>query len=128
MYVTERVLTMNDREEYDINVWTEACMPDVHLVFYPLLYPEDAEYPYEDLVHGLPVANYDKFWVMPVLKNARGPKMREAYEYLMRLVNEDSWTEDFDDNFVEWTSCESALHDAPELIRQYQATLPRREW
>lgn len=130
MLITEQVATLNTTEEYDINIWTDSGMTDLRLVFYPLLYPGDAGYPVVDLEHGLPVADQiHNFHVLSIPKDSRGPKRQQAIEYLLKLANEDSFDDpQFDLEFVEWTSCESVLRDAPALIREFQNTLPRRTW
>ena len=130
MLITEQVATLNTTEEYDINIWTDSGMTDLRLVFYPLLYPGDAGYPAVDLEHGLPVANQiNNFHVLSIPKDSRGPKRQQAIDYLLKLANEDSFDDpQFDLEFVEWTSCESVLRDAPALIREFQDTLPRRTW
>ena len=126
--VTEQVKQLNEFVEYDINVVTDEERLTVSLTFYPLLYPGDAGYPvnkspYE---HGFPIANYSKFYSLVIPKNPRGPLHREALRYLEDLVTEGSYGDVWDLDGMDWTSVDTVLVDAPQLIKEFVATLPRR--
>lgn len=136
--ITEPVRVLNTRIEYDINVWSRDGY--VYLTFYPLRYPGDKLYPDADLEHGFPVVDTSQFYSIKIDSRSRGPQRREALEYLRNLVNEDHYSEP--DNYsllwpatevpieddLDWWSSETVLDKAPELIRDFMATLPRRIW
>lgn len=130
--ITEQVKTLS-KPEFDINVWSEDGV--VYLTFYPLKYPGDADYPDRDLSHGFPVLDTSAFYSLSIPADSRGPRNRKALAYLAGVVEEERleaperypaplW-DDFDG--MDWWSCETLLVDAPELIREFVATLPRRK-
>lgn len=140
MQLTKIDATVNSLQwpDYDINVWSEKG--NVYLTFYPLRYPGDKYYPDSDLVHGLPVADTSTFYSLKIDSRSRGPLRREALAYLRMLVNQDHYEDPkhhpnlvWDPNEIpvgddmDWWSCESALINPPELIRDFIATVPARQ-
>ena len=129
--VTDTVSTLTP-VEYDINVWSDEGY--VHLTFYPLRYPGDADYPHDDLDHGLPLLNTSKYYSLDIPVDARGPRSRKALEFLKGLVNYDhvAMPERFPaplwdtEGHMDWWSTETELVYGPELITDFMATLPRR--
>lgn len=134
MQLTQIDATVNNLQwpDYDINVWSEKGY--VYLTFYPLRYPGDKYYPDADLDHGMPVVDTSQFYSLKIDSRSRGPLRREALQYLRDLVDADHhdmpnvypaplWDEQED---MDWWSCETALTDAPELIRDFMATVPAR--
>jgi hypothetical protein len=110
------VVEYPNQGDYDINVWCDndgTDEPFVHLTFYPLV--KGKEYDTVDTSTWYTLA----FNVTP-----RGPKQREALNYLKSLVNSDST---FDLEYTDWWSNECVLVDAPKLITDYVARLPREE-
>lgn len=129
--ITEKVLKLG-QAEFDINVWSDSGT--VYLTFYPLRYPGDADYPDRDLAHGFPVIDTSKFYSLAIPLDARGPRYRKALNYLMGVVEAERyeapelypaplWNPHGD---MDWWSCETLLTDAPPLIKEFMATLPRR--
>lgn len=111
--VVEYPMTM----QYDINVWCEHDWDDmdrtVSLTFYPLYTGKD----------GYLHTDTSEFYTLRVSLWPRGPKQKAALSYLQALVNSDSV---FDANYTDWWSNECILDDAPELIKEFQASLPRK--
>jgi hypothetical protein len=103
--------------DYDINIWCDSEWDDmdrtVSLTFYPLYMGEDGN------LH----TDTSTFYTLRVSLWPRGPKQKAALSYLESLVNSDSV---FDANYTDWWSNECILDDAPELIKQFQASLPRK--
>lgn len=135
MQLTQIDATVNNLQwpDYDINVWSENGY--VYLTFYPLRYPGDKYYPDADLDHGMPVVDTSQFYSLKIDSRSRGPLRREALQYLRDLVDSDHhdmpsvypaplWDEQ---DGMDWWSCETALTDAPELIRDFMATVPARQ-
>ena len=129
--ITEQVKQLQ-WPDYDINVWSEDGM--VMLTFYPLRYPGDSDYPDEELDHGFPLVNTSVFYTLRIPADSRGPRNRDALEYLKSMVNADHFDVpeyypsplwDATDG-MDWWSCETQLTDAPELIRDFVSKLPRR--
>ena len=128
--ITEQVSTLN-RVEYDINVWSED--EKVYVTFYPLRYPGDADYPNDDLGHGLPLLNTQKFYSLTIPAQPRGPKFKKALAFLKGVVNYDHFlrpdlypAELLDaSEGMDWWSTESELGYGPELITDFIAKLPR---
>lgn len=131
--ITETVANLSS-PEYDINVYTEPEFTDVDLTFYPLQYPGDDGYKPEVLFgqdaytweDGIPVADYTRFYTLKVPKKARGPRYREALQYLEALVTEGSFGDIWNIDGMDWTSCDTSLVDPPALIAEFVAKLPRR--
>jgi hypothetical protein len=135
MQLTQIDATVNNLQwpDYDINVWSRDGY--VYLTFYPLRYPGDKYYPDADLDHGLPIVDTSVFYSLKIDPRSRGPLRREALQFLQNLVNEDHvehpdlypselWSTEEDG--MDWWSCETALHNAPELIQDFISTLPAR--
>ena len=103
--------------EYDINVWCDHEWDDmdrtVALTFYPLYMGEDGN------LH----TDTSEFYTLRVSLWPRGPKHKAALSYLQALVNSDSV---FDAEYTDWWSNECILEDAPELIQEFRASLPRK--
>ena len=128
--ITETVANLSS-PDYDINVYTEAEFTDVDLTFYPLLYPGDKGYDAEHLFgntydYGIPIADYTTFYTLKVPKKARGPRYREALQYLEALVTEGSFGDIWSIDGMDWTSCDTSLTDPPAVIAEFVAKLPRR--
>jgi hypothetical protein len=137
LYSTITLTERNDNEtsysnpEYDINVSTDKSDTYVNLTFYPLRYPGDAGYNAELMFNsttdlGLPLADYSTWYTLTIPKKVRGPRSREALQYLEKLVNEDSCGDEWDLEGMDWTSIEGVLTEAPTLIAEFMAKLPRR--
>ena len=112
--VTDHVIEYPITGRYDINVWCDNDGTEesfVHLTFYPLVKGE--KYDTVDTSIWYTLAFYAK---------PRGPKQREALNYLKALVNSD---DTFDMEYTDWWSNECVLTDAPKLITDYMARLPR---
>lgn len=124
--------------DYDINVWSQDGY--VYLTFYPLRYPGDKLYPDSDLAHGLPVVDTSQFYSLKIDSMSRGPLRKQALDYLRKLVNADHvddpthypvalWPDDefpIEDG-LDWWSCETALVDPPELIKDFVLSVPARQ-
>jgi hypothetical protein len=114
--ITEQVVQYPTTMEYDINVWCDSAWDDdnrvLSLTFYPLYKGEDGYFHIDT----------SEFYTLSVSLWPRGPKQKKALAYLHALVNSDSV---FDPEYTDWWSNECVLEDAPELITEFQATLPR---
>jgi hypothetical protein len=130
--ITEKVLELG-QAEFDINVWSEAGT--VYLTFYPLRYPGDSDYPDRDLAHGFPVLDTSRFYSLSIPSDARGPRYRDALAYLASMVEcerveaPELYPVPLWDGYdgMDWWSSETLITDPPALIREFLATLPRRE-
>lgn len=115
--IEETVVEYPTTMPYDINVWCDSEWDNtdrtVALTFYPLYMGEDNN------LH----TDTSEFYTLRVSLWPRGPKQKAALSYLEALVNSDSV---FDANYTDWWSNECILDDAPELIKQFQASLPRK--
>ena len=82
----------------------------------------------------MPVADTSEFHALKIHKDVRGPLFRDALKFLKSMVNYDHETlpdnyptESWDDeDGMDWWSTESELTYAPTLIKEFLATLPRR--
>jgi hypothetical protein len=108
------VVEYPNRGDYDINVWCDndgTEEPFVHLTFYPLVKGEEYD-----------TVDTSTWYTLAFNLTPRGPKQRQALNYIKNLVNSDSA---FDLEYTDWWSNECVLADAPELITDYMAKLPR---
>jgi len=134
MKLITQTITSLTSPDYDINVYTEREFTDVDLTFYPLVYPGDPGYRHDqlfgnkdwDVKHGIPVADYTRWYTLKIPKNPRGPRYQEALGYLEALVTEGSFGDIWDLDGMDWTSCETVLTDAPYLIQEFMDELPKR--
>lgn len=130
--IKEQVKQLNNKVEYDINVWSEDGY--VYVTFYPLRYPGDDGYQDSDLFHGFPVIDTSEFYSLKIHRDARGPRFREALKFLKSMVNYDHETipdiypapEWDDEDGMDWWSTESELSFGPVLITDFIDRLPRR--
>ena len=111
--ITEEVVQYPMTGRYDINVWCDNTTeePFVHLTFYPLVKGKDYD-----------TVDTSTFYTLPISATPRGPKQRQALNYLKALVDSD---DTFDVEYTDWWSNECVLTDAPKLITDYMARLPR---
>jgi hypothetical protein len=119
----ETVRNMSELRESRGRNWTGSFTDVdvvVKLVFHPLaLATEQAE------EWAYYVLSTDKSHTLHLSSNPRGPKQREAVEYLMDLVSPDR--EIVFSTFVpSWCASQSVLEDAPQVIQDFMATLPVR--
>jgi hypothetical protein len=117
--ITETVIDYPITGDYDINVWCENSWDDadrtVSLTFYPLRMGRK----------GYLETDTSVFHTLRISLWPRGPKQKAALSYIQNLVNSDG--DVFDAEYTDWWSNECALVDAPELITDFVATLPRGE-
>ena len=114
--ITEQVVDYPTTGDYDINVWADNGWANddrfVSLSFYPLwMTPQ-----------GYLETDTSTYHTLTLSLFPRGPKQREALAYIRDLVNTDGV---FDAIETDWWSNECALADAPELIQEFMAELPR---
>jgi hypothetical protein len=118
--VTEQVVQYPITGDYDINVWCDNNPEDsklgwkVHLTFYPLTKGEEYD-----------VLNTSVYYTLILSAIPRGPKYREALNYLKNLVNDDAGLFDLEE--TDWWSNECVLTNAPKVITDFMAGLPREE-
>ena len=124
--ILEKPVTFPLTGEYDINVGANDIEPWVTLAFYPLLFVGDEDYPFSELDHGFPMADYTRCFALRIPIRARGPRQRETLAYLEALVNEGSFAPEWNFEDMNWTSNECVLTSPPELIREFVEKLPRR--
>lgn len=129
--ITEQVTELG-QADYDINVWSDNGT--VYLTFYPLVYPGDVGYP-DYYLNGFPITDTSKFYSLSVPTDARGPRYRQALEYLANVVEAERheapelypaplWNSE---DGMDWWSCDTMLIDPPQLIAEFMAMLPRKE-
>jgi hypothetical protein len=116
--ITEHVVKYPISGDYDINVWCDnnpnksPVYWRLHLTFYPLVKGEEYDTIDSSVYYSLTLG------AIP-----RGPKQKQALGYLQALVNEE---DTFDMTYTDWWSNECVLSDAPELIADFMARLPRK--
>jgi hypothetical protein len=114
--------TMERLAEYDVNVWTADRT--VYVTFYPLNYLEN----------GRATINTSEYYSLAIPGDARGPLYRRALSYLENRMNKDfhglgqsylhaGWTLEDD---LDWWDTEKGLTNAPKLIADFVAHLPRK--
>lgn len=134
--VTEEVRQLTTGE-YDINVWSDNELDEeteaidaswvVHLTFYPLRYPGEANYPKNE-GHDFPVVDTSVFHTLDIPVLHRGERMGDALRYLDHLITDSSDDYDeFDLQQMDWWSNEVVLENPPALIAEFMSTLPRRK-
>ena len=117
--ITEHVMEYPVTGDYDINVWCDNDTEHprgywvVNLTFYPLVKGEEYD-----------TVDTSKYHTLTLSVVPRGPKTLDAMNYLKALVNSDDV---FDAEYTDWWSNECVLTDAPEIITNFVAMLPREE-
>jgi hypothetical protein len=114
--ITEQVVNYPITGDYDINVWCDNATERpkywvVNLTFYPLVKGELFD-----------TVNTSVYHTLTLQANAKNIGEAEALEYLKQLVDSD---DEFDAKYTDWWSNECVLTDAPELIVEFMANLPR---
>jgi hypothetical protein len=129
--ITEEVRQLTTGE-YDINVWSDNegeidASWVINLSFYPLRYPGESGYPRRE-THGFPIVDTSVDYTLKIPVLHRGNRIGDALRYLDYLVTGSSDDYDqFDLQYMDWWSNETVLDNAPEFIKEFMATLPRRE-
>jgi len=117
--ITETVMGYPITGDYDINVWCDSEWHDqdrtVSVTFYPLRMGRG----------GYLETDTSVFYTLRISMWPRGPKQKAALSYVKNLVNSDG--DMFDANNTDWWSNECVLINAPEIITDFVATLPRGE-
>ena len=102
--------------DYDINIWCDndgTEEPVVNLTFYPLVLDE---------IDDCWVMDTSTFYTLALSVMPRGPRQKEALNYLKALVNEE---DTFDMEYTDWWSNECVLVNPPQAIAEFIAGLPR---
>ena len=112
--ITEHVVKYPITGDYDINIWcdndgTEEAV--VNLTFYPLVRGEEYD-----------TVNTSTFYTLTLNTTPRGPRQKQALDYLTALVNEE---DTFDMEYTDWWSNECVLVNPPQVIADYVSELPR---
>jgi hypothetical protein len=117
--ITEQVVRYPISGDYDINIWCDNPSEKspvywrVHLTFYPLVKGEEYD-----------TIDTSVYYTLTLSAVPRGPKQKQALEYLQALVNEE---DTFDIKQTDWWSNECVFTDTPELIADFVSRLPRGE-
>jgi len=112
--IEETVLGYPLAGDYDINIWcdndgTEEAV--VNITFYPLVRGEQYD-----------TVDTSTFYTLTLNTTPRGPRQKQALDYLTALVNEE---DTFDIEYTDWWSNECVLVNPPQAIADYVAGLPR---
>jgi hypothetical protein len=112
--ITEHVVKYPITGDYDINIWCDndgTEEPVVNLTFYPLVRGEEYD-----------TVDTSTFYTLALTVTPRGPRQKEALNYLKALVNEE---DTFDMEYTDWWSNECVLVNPPQAIAEFIAGLPR---
>ena len=115
--ITEHVVKYPITGDYDINIWCDNDLEHprdywvVNLTFYPLVKGEEYD-----------TVDTSTFYTLTLNTTPRGPRQKQALDYLKALVNEE---DTFDMEYTDWWSNECVLVNQPQAIADFVSELPR---